>query len=169
MKTAGCYLIFLAVALELLSVHGSRVSAGPPKESSGRVFYTWEGFEADKCAAIWLIKRFIDANASIRFVPNGETIEAGIAFDTPDAALRRYHNISTFEAMLKHYDLSDPRLVHIGKIIHDIEINIWDRKVMTETPAVQDAVNGIIAGSANKEEIVERSIQYFDTLYEAHK
>ena len=42
------------------------------------VFCTWEGFEVDKCASIWLIKRFVDNNAVINFFPKGEAIKKGI-------------------------------------------------------------------------------------------
>jgi len=99
-------------------------------EEKELVFSTWDGFEVDKCASIWLIKRFIDENAVIKFFPKGEIIKQGIAFDTPDAIFRRYHNMSTFESLLKHYKLNDPKLIHIGKIIHDIEVNIWKKKYL---------------------------------------
>lgn len=132
----------------------------PPKYS------TWEGFEVDKCASIWLIKRFIDRDAVIKFFPKGEIIKEGTPFDTPDAALRRYHNMSTFEAILKHYNIQNPRVVYIGKIIHDIEINIWERKVLDETLAVQREINSIINNSRNQGEVMKKSAAFFDSLYE---
>ncbi len=134
-------------------------------EEKPLVFSTWEGFEVDKCASIWLIKRFVDKNALIKFFAKGEEIKDGIPFDTPDAKFRRYHNMSTFESLLKHYDLQDPSLVYIGKIIHDIEVNIWERKALKETLMVRDAVNKVIANSKNSNEIIEKSFVYFDTLY----
>lgn len=129
------------------------------------VFSTWEGFEIDKCASIWLIKNFIDKNAVIKILPKEEEIREGVAFDTPDAKFRRYHNMSTYESLLKHYNLNDPNLVYIGKIIHDIEVNIWERKVLKETLIVQDAINDIILKSQNNDEIIEKSSKYFDSLY----
>ena len=134
-------------------------------EQTQVVFSTWEGFEVDKCASIWLIKRFINEKAEIKFFPKGEEIKEGILFDTPDAKLRRYHNMSTFESILKHYNLQDPKLIYIGKIIHDIEVNIWERKVFNETLTVQGDVNRIILNSKNSEEIIEKSREYFDALY----
>jgi hypothetical protein len=129
------------------------------------VFSTWEGFEADKCASIWLMKRFIDKNTVIKFFPKGEAINEGIPFDTPDAKFRRYHNMSTFESLLRGYNLQDPKLIHIGKIIHDIEINIWEKKRMPETSKVQEANNNIILNSKNNNEVREKSCKYFDSLY----
>ena len=133
-------------------------------EQEAVVFSTWEGFEVDKCASIWLIKRFIDKNAVIRFFPKGEIIKEGIPFDTPDAAFKRYHNMSTFESLLNHYKLRDPKLIYIGRIIHDIEVNIWEKKVFEETLIVQDAVNKIISNARNRDEVIRQSCNYFDSL-----
>lgn len=131
-----------------------------------QVFSTWEGFEADKCASIWLIKKFIDKNAMIRFYPKGETITQGIPFDTPDAKFRRYYNMSTFESLLKHYKIKDPKVNYIGRIIHDIEVNVWEKKVIKETRIVQDEVNKIIWNTTGNKEIIKKSAIFFDLLYE---
>lgn len=144
-------------------------SAGPSPvfgENPPPVFSTWEGFEVDKCASIWLIKRFIDQRAVIKFFPKGEQIEEGIPFDTPDAKFRRYHNMSTFGSLLRQYRLQDPKLDRIGEIVYDIEVNIWERKRLPETPVVQDAIVGIIRDSKSNDEVVEKSSRYFDLLYQ---
>lgn len=134
-------------------------------EQNRLVFSTWEGFEVDKCASIWLIKKFIDKNAVIKFFAKGEIIKEGIPFDTPEAKLRRYHNMSTFESMLKHYNLQDQKLVNIGKIIHDIEVNIWEKKVFPDSYKIQDDINTIIITSKNNNEVIEKSCKYFDLFY----
>lgn len=73
--------------------------------------------------------------------------------------------MSTFESILKHYNLRDQKLLYIGKIIHDIEVNIWERKALKETLMVQKAVNEIITNSKNNDEIIDKSLKYFDSLY----
>jgi hypothetical protein len=130
-----------------------------------QVFSTWEGFEADKCASIWLIKRFIDKEAVIRFYPTNEVIDEGILFDTPEAKFRRYYNRSTFETLLQYYELKDSRLEYIGKIIHDIEVNTWDKKALSETLMIQETVNRIIRNSKENRETIENCNQFFDSLY----
>jgi len=130
------------------------------------VFSTWQGFEADKCASIWLIKRFIDKRAVIKFFPKGEIITDGISFDVPEATLRRYHNMSTFETLLKHFELHNTKLIYLGNIIHDIEINIWGKKVYSETQRVQTELFYIIESSGKSTEVVmEECLKYFDSLY----
>jgi hypothetical protein len=130
------------------------------------IFSTWEGFEVDKCASIWLIKRFVDKAAIIKFFPKGEFIDQGIPFDTPDAKFRRYHNMSTYESILRYYKLNDPKVVYIGKIIHDIEVNVWERKQMKETHMVQREVNQIISNSSDNKDVIDKSIKFFDSLYQ---
>jgi len=134
-------------------------------ENKPMTFSTWEGFEVDKCASIWLLKNFIDSNVEIKFFPKGTIIKEGIAFDTPGAKLRRYHNMSTFEAILKEYQLKDPKLDYIARIIHDIEINIWDRKIMAETQDVKYTITSIIMESKDNNCIINKSLTYFDLLY----
>ncbi|MDM8552750.1 chromate resistance protein [Desulfobacterales bacterium HSG2] len=49
-------------------------------------------------------------------------IDKGIQFDTPYSEIRRNFNQSTFESMLKHYRISDRKLLNMGKLVRDIEI-----------------------------------------------
>jgi len=158
-------LIFIAIHFQADYALGSEHSDQPGKEKA-LVFCTWEDFEVDKCASIWLIKRHIDKNAVIKFLPKGGPIEQCIPFDIPEAKLRRYYNMSAFESMLKHYHFKDPTMIHIGKIVHDIEVNIWERKLFDETLAVQDEVLQIINQSKDSDEVIEESCKYFDELYQ---
>ncbi|MFH2091582.1 MAG: chromate resistance protein ChrB domain-containing protein, partial [Pseudomonadota bacterium] len=88
-------------------------------------FSTWEGFEADKLASIWLIKRFVSLDAKIVFYPKGQVMDDGIQFDTPYSKIKRRFNQSTFESLLEHYNLTDLKLQSMAKLIHDVEINVW--------------------------------------------
>jgi len=127
----------------------------------GRLYATWDFFEPDKCASIWLIKRHIDPDAVFRFYPRGETIESGIAFDTPDATFRRYHASSTFETLLKHHQLTDPALVYLGRLIHDMEVNVWERKALAETREMESELRQLFAGS-DAAVLVGVCLEYFD-------
>jgi len=159
-------LILTGIQVQAASIHGEEQSKEQPLKEEALVFCTWEDFEVDKCASIWLIKRYIDNNAVIRFIPKGGRPEQCIPFDMPEAKLRRYHNMSTFESLLRHYGLKDPALAHIGKIIHDIEVNIWERKVFEETRIVQDEVLRIINQAKDSDEVIEESCNYFDAWYQ---
>lgn len=134
-------------------------------ESQPPVFATWDIFEVDKCASIWLIKRFIDTEAQIQLYPKGEQIKKGIPFDTPDAKFRRYHNASTYETLLRHYKIRDDWLIYIGRIVHDIEVNVWEKKVMKESHFVSNKVNSIINQSKSNREVIDGSLIFFDAFF----
>jgi len=119
-----------------------------------QVFSTWEGLEADKCASVWLIRRFIAPGTEVRFYPRGATITAGIAFDTPDAQFRRYHNKATFETLIEHYRIEDEKLNHIACVIHDIEVSVWERKMMPETDKVSADIRAIISRGNNTQALI---------------
>lgn len=141
------------------------IATGFPAERP--IFSTWDNFEVDKCASIWLIKRFIAPDAEIRFFPHGEKITSGIPFDTPDAKFRRYATKSTYEILLEHYRLKSPKLRCIGRIIHDIEINTWERKLYPESNKVLEDIRQIIMkNKGNYRAIVEETTKYFDKFYE---
>lgn len=157
-KTSVCLLFFI-----ILNPFYARA------ESGSNIYTTWENMEIDKCASAWLIKRFIDKNASFRFFPKGELITEGIPFDVPEAEIRRYHNLSAFEYLMKKYNITDPAVRKIGEIIHDIEINYWGTKAVKDSQKINDAVQEIIETSTSAEKSLEKSFIFFDKLYSDFK
>lgn len=142
----------------LLSAMGSAIAGGELYSSS-------KDFEPDKCASVWLIKRYGDTDARFRFYPQSKDIDAGIPFDTPDARLRRYQNRSTYETLLEHFSLVDEKLVHIGRLIRDMEVNVWERKRFPETIGIQADIRERLAG-IGPDDSVRVCLEYFDLLYE---
>jgi hypothetical protein len=94
-----------------------------------------------------------------------QSVLRGSDWRTFDESGRRYHNASTYETLLTHYKLEDKHLIYIGKIVHDIEVNVWEKKTLPETRTVQQAVVEIITSSNTPDEIITRSLVYFDGLY----
>lgn len=130
------------------------------------VYSTWEGFEADKLACIWLIQRFISPGAQIRFYPVGKNPDKGIQFDTPYSKISRKFNQSTFEALLAHYQISDPKLDNIARLIHDIEINLWEKKLYRKTMEMNLFFMDLLSRSLANDAILQKAGAYFDRLYE---
>ena len=52
----ACF-VFLAISFTVLK----SVYADEKGDKKGQIYSTWEGLEADKCASIWAIRRFVDA------------------------------------------------------------------------------------------------------------
>jgi hypothetical protein len=157
--------IAAALAIGLMAIMAATAApAGQGTSGAPVVFATWDDFEVDKCAVVWLIRKHVDPKAEIKFFPKGTPITEGIAFDTPDAALRRFHNRSTFEVMMRHYGLKGGCLDRLRDLIHDIEINIWDRKRFEESARLQQDIDRLITESQNAEEITNKCIRFFEGL-----
>ncbi|MFP4474497.1 MAG: chromate resistance protein ChrB domain-containing protein [Desulfatibacillaceae bacterium] len=150
----------LPLLVVVLFFSNTTLAEGPP------VFSTWEGFEADKLASIWLIKRHIEPGARILIYPKNEEIDKGISFDTPYSDIKRDRMRSTYESLLAHYGLDDPRLVNLGKIIHDIEINVWEKKVYRKSSRVRLCILDLMEKHSDQTSLLEGAEQYFDDLYE---
>ena len=128
-------------------------------------YVTWETMEVDKCASAWLIKRFIDQDAVFKFIPKGEFVKDGIPFDTPDSKFRRYHNLSTFESILKAYKIQDPALIHIGKMTHDIEISYWAGRKIEGSQELEEEIRNIIKASKKPDECFQKSFALLDRIH----
>src|SRR5512139_3773472 len=85
----------------------------------------------DRVACPWLIQRFVDNEAEFLFVPSGLVKQAAldlkaIPFDAPDVELGHHDGRCSFESILLKYELKDPGLVRLAKIVHsaDVEADI---------------------------------------------
>lgn len=85
----------------------------------------------DRVACPWLIQRFVDGQAEFLFAARSEVeriakIEGAIPFDTPGAELGHVDGRCSFESILVKYQLKDPALLRMARIVHaaDIEADI---------------------------------------------
>lgn len=131
--------VFARMILAVCVVGGFSPMVCPAAESVSNVYVSWENMEIDKCASAWLIKRFVDKNAVFKFVPKGELVTEGIPFDVPEAEIRRYHNMSAFEYVVRKNGIKDSAVRKLAGIIHDIEINYWGKRKFEESQRTDDA------------------------------
>jgi len=147
------------------SLFAGMISAEKPKTEKGNVYSTWKGLELDKCASAWLIKRFIDKKAVFKFFPRGTFIKEGIQFDTPYSELRRDARTPTFGKIMEKYKIEDPVLVDIGRIVWDVEVNKWDRKITDESSGLNAVIQGLIMITEDEKNCLEKCYIVFDALY----
>src|SRR5512136_2244257 len=82
----------------------------------------------DRVACPWLISRFIDNQAEFLFVPKSQVdrvaAETGaIPFDAPGVELgHKADGGCSFESIIAHYELSDPALLRLAKIVHAADV-----------------------------------------------
>ncbi len=81
----------------------------------------------DRVACPWLITRFVDNQAEFLFVPKnmiGKVAEEehAIPFDAPGVELGHQQNRCSFESIIKKYELADPALQRMAKIVHAADV-----------------------------------------------
>ncbi|MCD4722377.1 MAG: chromate resistance protein [Desulfobacula sp.] len=153
----------LSLSIVIILIITQSVMAQSPKKQT--VYSTWENMEIDKCASAWLLKQFVDKQAVFRFFAKGALISDGIPFDVPQADIRRYHTLSSFEYIMKKHKITDPALKQIAKIIHDIEINFWGEKKIKNSEEIYSIFQKIMETSKTPEECFMSSFKYFNELY----
>lgn len=133
----------------------------------GRTWVTREGVFVDRIASAWLIRRFVDPNATFRFVPaRGYRPATGeLRFDMFEAEFTHEGDRCTFETLLAFFGLQDPALVRLGEIVHDIDLG--DAKFGREEAAGLAAlVHGVALANAQDRDRVERGSALFESLYQ---
>jgi hypothetical protein len=133
----------------------------------GRTWVTRKGVHVDRMACAWLIRRFIDPEAVIRFVPGkGYVPEDGeLRFDMFDGEFTHEGDRCSFEVLLARAGLSDPALGAIAEIVHDIDLK--DGKFgREEATGIAHLIAGIAMANQNDEQRIAQGAPVFDNLYQ---
>jgi hypothetical protein len=142
---------------------------GSERSRTGKTWVTRQGVKIDRIGSAWLIKRFIDPEATFSFVdPNGYQPVAGeIRFDMLAAEFTHEGESCTFEVLISRHNLaSNPALKSIGEIVHDIDLK-EDRFQRPETMGIARAIEGLCLKVGADALRLERGGMIFDGLYES--
>jgi hypothetical protein len=164
---------------ELMSRIDKQIRTAGTREASGiningsaflnRIWVTRAGIKEDRIASAWLIKRFIDSQATFQFVDvRTYAHEAGkIRFDMVEGEFTHRGDSCTFEVLIADHDLAaDAALVAIGQIIHDIDLKD-DRFQRPETVGIARMIEGLCLQTRVDVQRLERGFGIFETLYES--
>ena len=145
---------------------GSMTDEEGLREVRGRTWVTREGVYVDRIVSAWLIRRFIDFEASFKFVPSkGYVPQPGeVRFDMYEAEFTHEGDRCTFEVLLEHARLDDPALQAIGEIVHDLDLK--DGKFgREETAGIAGLIGGIVLAHPGDEQRLARGAEILDDLY----
>jgi hypothetical protein len=133
----------------------------------GRTWVTREGVFVDRIASAWLIRRFIDPEATFKFVP-GKSYRprAGeLRFDMFQAEYTHEGDRCTFETLVKRFGLGDdPALQAIAEIVHDIDLKD-ERFARPEAAGVALVLRGIAQAHASDADRIRHGGPIFDGLH----
>jgi hypothetical protein len=123
----------------------------------------------DRVACPWLITRFIDNEAEFLFVPKSEiewvAKETGaIPFDAPGVELGHVDGRCSFESIIVKYELKDPGLLRLAKIVHaaDVSEDIDSDPIARGLEAI---ASGYSLRFPEDEENLVNQFEVYDALY----
>jgi hypothetical protein len=129
---------------------------------------TRERPKIDRLACPWLIRRFIDADAEIRYVAADRVLavaqsEQAIAFDVPGVELTHVGSLCSFDAFLKKYNLQDPALARLADIVRAADTDTLDRSA--QAPGLLAISLGLGANIRDDQELLKVALVLYDALY----
>jgi len=129
------------------------------------IWATRTGCHVDRAGCAWLIRRVVDPEATFMFVEDPTDVPAGATpFDMRGADLSHHSDDCTFETILHRYEVDDPVLWDIARIVHEADL-ADDRFDAPEAPGLDVLLRGLSMVRTD-EEVLAVSAVLFDGLYE---
>jgi len=123
----------------------------------------------DRVACPWLIRRFVDNQAEFLFVPASQvrrvaTETGATPFDAQDVELGHHESRCSFESIVLKYDLKDPALQRLAKIVHSADVT-----TDIDKDPIARGLEAIAVGYSlrypDDEENLEYQFEVYDALY----
>ena len=129
---------------------------------------TRERFKIDRLACPWLIRRFIDPDSEILYVPAADVTQVAreqeaIAFDIPGVKLTHDGPLCSFDAFLKIYELQDPALHELAVIVRAADTDTLDQS--PQAAGLLAITLGLSDNIPDDPELLQVGILVYDALY----
>ncbi|NCD67837.1 chromate resistance protein ChrB domain-containing protein [Mucilaginibacter agri] len=129
---------------------------------------TREKPKIDRIACPWLIKRFIDPDAEIIYVPFAEVLTKAkeleaIPFDLPNVEYTHYDDQCTFDYIIKKHQLKDPALDRIAAIVRGADTDRHD--FAPQSAGLEAIFSGLAYNSTDDQELLAFGMRIYDGLY----
>ncbi|HEY9549374.1 MAG TPA: chromate resistance protein ChrB domain-containing protein [Kiloniellaceae bacterium] len=140
---------------------------GNPQDRPSQ-WITRERPKIDRIACPWFIRRFVDREALIHYVPKdwvtatAEEIGA-IPFDIPDVAFSHSGEACSFDAFLARFGLGDPALLRLAEIVRGADTARLD--LAPQAAGLLAMSLGLSATHDSDEAMLERGMTLYDALY----
>jgi hypothetical protein len=131
---------------------------------------TRAGVHIDRAACAWLIRRFIDPDAEIVYVPRDEVLafaerEGAISFDAKGAKYTHRDGLCSFEVLVDEYKLGgDPALGLVAKVVHGADVS-EDINATPQSPGLEAIARGFMDLGVTDQEQLRLELPVYDALY----
>jgi hypothetical protein len=161
----AAHLARIAQALAAGEVSATSVAPAALETYRERRWVTRPRPHVDRLACIWLIRRFINPAAVIRYATTPEDDE--VAFDMRQGTFRHRGNLCTFEYMVAAFGLAEPSLHLMGEIVHEIDLRDG-RYLHPETAVIDTVLKGWLLMGFSDQELEAHGVALFEGIYAAY-
>jgi len=147
---------------QLVSISPARI-----EDHQDKTWVTRKKPFVDRFASAWLIKKFIDKNASFAFIDEKGLDSVGeddIPFDIRKGRFTHAGDLCTFEVLMKSFNLKDKTLRKISEIVHELDLKD-DKFRIPEAKGIEDILSGIRKTAKDDYECLEKGMAIFEMLY----
>jgi len=129
---------------------------------------TREHPKIDRIACPWLIKRFVDPDAEIIYVPYPEVLteaekQGAIPFDLPGVEYTHYDDQCTFDYIIKKHKLKDSALYRIAGIVRGADTDRHD--YAPQAAGLESIFSGLAYNMKDDHELLALGMTIYDGLY----
>ena len=131
---------------------------------------TRERPKTDRIACPWLIRRFIDPEAEILYVPADLVLEVAEregahSFDAPGARYTHRDGLCSFEVLVDEYAIDDPAVRLLAKIVHGADV-AEDIDATPQSVGLQAIAEGFSYLESDDQLQLALELPVYDALYE---
>lgn len=129
---------------------------------------TRERPKIDRLACPWLIKRFIDKEAEIIYVPFDVVLQQAkeldaTPFDIPNVEFTHYGDHCTFDYFIKKYDIQDKAIHTMAPIVRGADTDRHD--LSFQSSGLWAISAGLAHNFPNDQQLLEKGMLLYDALY----
>lgn len=131
---------------------------------------TREHPKTDRIACPWLIRKFIDPDAEIVYVPRDEVLAyaartGATSFDAPGARYTHRDGLCSFEVLIEDNALGgDPALALMARVVHGADVS-EDADATPQSPGLQAIADGFALLEVDDLRQLELELPVYDALY----
>ena len=130
---------------------------------------TREHPKTDRIACPWLIRKFIDPDAEIVYVPRDDVLtyaerEGATSFDAPGARYTHRDGKCTFETLVEEYSIDDPAIALLAKVVHGADV-ADDVDATPQSPGLLAIADGFALLDVDDQRQLELELPVYDALY----
>jgi len=130
---------------------------------------TREHPRTDRIACPWLIRKFLDSEAEIIYVPRDQVLayaerERATSFDAPGATYTHRDGMCSFETLIKEFKITDPAVSLLARVVHGADMSD-DRDATPESRGLLAIADGFALLGVDDQRQLELELPVYDALY----